>query len=173
MIDILHLHQLLVFTEHNLVPLWHFELQVFQFNFHRYLTWDQLKWTTYSLPCLIHNQLKILIMIPKSKALLEGFQQLYTKNSTFKGLFFIQRRYGYRNIDNLVTRVLVDFYQYIAYITTIHWHLKGDQWFKAITSTFVTSHPNLLSTISILRKYNEGGAWLPRDSERLELNVFN
>ena len=173
MLDLLQIHQLLVVPEHNLVLILHFELQGFQFNFHRYPTWDQLKLTTYSLPCWTQNKFKLLIMLPKSKALLEGFQQLYTKNDRTKGLVSIKRRYGYHNREKLVTRVLVDFYQYIAYLTTIHRPLKCDRCFKAITSAFFNSHPNFLSTLDILRKYNEGGAWLPRDSERLKLNVFN
>ena len=76
--------------------------------------------------------------MPKIKALPEGGQQLYTKNSTSQGLFFIQIWDGYRTRENLVTGVPVDLYQYIAYLTTIHLPLKGDQCFKAITSTFFT-----------------------------------
>ena len=50
-IDPFQLHRLLVVPEQYLVILRHSELQVFQFHFHRYPTWEQLKLTTYSLPC--------------------------------------------------------------------------------------------------------------------------
>ena len=40
--------------------------------------------------------------MPKIKTLLEGGQQIYTKNATSQGLVFIQRRNGYRTRENLV-----------------------------------------------------------------------
>ena len=92
----------------------------FSFHFHSYPTQDQLKWTTYYLTCWIKNQIKLLIVLTKCKALIEGGQQLYNKNATAQGIFFIQRRNGYRTIENLVTWVPVYFYQYRAYLTTIH-----------------------------------------------------
>ena len=112
-------------------------------------------------------------MLPKIEALLEGGQLLYTKKATSQGLFFIQIRDGYQTRENLVTRVPVSFYESIVYLKTIHWPLKGDRFFKAITSNVFTLYPNLLYTIGLLSKSNEGSARLPRDSERLQLNVFN
>ena len=50
----------------------------------------------YSLPCWLYNQFKPLIMPPKSKALLERGQQIYTKNATAQVLALIQIRDGYR-----------------------------------------------------------------------------
>ena len=173
MLDPLQIHQLLVVSEQKLVLIKHFELQVFQFHYHRYTTRYQLKLTTYSLPCWIQNNFKLLIMLPKIKALPEKVQQLYTKNATAQVIVLIQRQGGYRTRENLVTIVPVDFYHYISYLTTILWYLKSDRCFKAINSTFVTSRPNLLSTLGLLRQSNERGARFPRDSERLALNVFN
>ena len=137
---------------------------VFSFYCHCYPTRYQLKWETSSLPCKLQNQIKLLIFIPKIKALLEGGQQLYTKNATSQGLVIIQRRNGYLTRDKLVTLVPVDSYRYIEYLETIHLPLKGDRSFKAITSTFVTFHPNLLSTLGLLRKSNKGGPQKPWDS---------
>ena len=112
-------------------------------------------------------------MLPKVKALFEGGQQLYTKNSLAQGLFFIQRRNGNRSIEHLVTRFMVGFYQYRAYLTKIHLPLKGDRPFKAITKTFVALHPNLISTLSLPRQSRKISARLPRNSERLQLNLFD
>ena len=112
-------------------------------------------------------------MLPKIKVLLEGGQQLYTKNATSQGRFLIHVRDGYRTRLDFITILLVSFYQYIAYIKTSHYPLKDDQYFKHITSTFLKSHPNLLSTLGLIPQYNKGGVWLPQDSECIELNVFN
>ena len=109
----------------------------------------------------------------KIEALLEGSQQLYTKYATSKELVFIQRRNGYHTRENLVTMIPVDLYQFIAYLITLHRPIKGGQFFKAITSTYFALHPNLLSTIDLLRQYYECGSRLPRDSKLLQLNVFN
>ena len=128
---------------------------------------------TYSPPRWLHNDIKLLIVLPKFNALLEGGQQTYTKNATAQGLVFIQSQNGHRTRENLATRVPVDFYQYRAYLTTFHWPLKVDRYLNTINSTFVTLQPNLLSTLGLLRKYNEGGDWLPQDSERIHLKVFN
>ena len=45
--------------------------------------------------------------------------------------------------------------------------------FQIYPLNFFKLHPNLLSNHGLLREPNEGGAWLPRDSERLVFNVFN
>ena len=145
--DILQLHQLLVVPEHKLVLIRNFQPQAFPLYFHCYSTQEQLKLTTYSLPYELQNLFKLLIMLPKIKALLEGDQQLYTKISTAQIIVFIQRRDGYFTRYNLVTRVPVDFNQYIAYLTTTHRPIKGDRSFKPITSKFVSFHPNLLDRI--------------------------
>ena len=112
-------------------------------------------------------------MLPKIKALLEGSQQLYTKKSIAQGIVFIQRINVYRTRENLVTRVPVYLYHYIDSLTTLSWPLKGDRCFKATTSTFVNLHPNIISTLVLLRQSKKGGAWLLQDLERLELNTFN
>ena len=128
---------------------------------------------TYSPPRWLHNDIKLLIVLPKFNALLEGGQQTYTKNATAQGIVFIQSQNGHRTRENLATRVPVDFYQYRAYLTTFHWPLKVDRSLNTINSTFVTLQPNLLSTLGLLRQYNEGDDWLPQDSERIHLKVFN
>ena len=50
-LDILQLHQLLLFPEQKLDIIQYYQLQVFPFHCHPYPTQDQLKLTTYSLPC--------------------------------------------------------------------------------------------------------------------------
>ena len=112
-------------------------------------------------------------MLPTIKSLPEGGQQIYNKNATAQGLVFIQIQDGYRTRENLFTSVLVDSYQYIYYVTTIHLHLKGERYFKDITSTFVTFHPNILYTLGLPKKYNQDGARFLQESERLQLNMFN
>ena len=149
----------------------HYQISSLPFHFHNSPTRYQLKWMTYTLPCLLQNQIKLLIVLPRFKALLDWGQQLYTKNAT--GIVFIKRRNGYRTRENLVTWVTVNSYQYKAYLITIHWPLKGDQYFNAITSTFVTLYTNLLSTLGLLVQSNKGGARFPQYSERLQLKVLN
>ena len=151
--------------EQKLDILQHYQLLALSFNCHHSQTWDQLKWKTSSLLCWIHNQIKLLIVLPKFKVILEGGQQLYNKNAKYQGLVFIQIRNECRTRENLVTWVPVDLYRYRSYLTTIHWPIKRDRSFNAITSTFFTFHSNLLSTLGLLRKSNEGGAWLLLDSE--------
>ena len=61
-----------------------------------FMSLSNLKLTTPSLPCWLFDQFKLLIMLPKIKALLEGGQQVYTENATSQGLIFIQRQNVYR-----------------------------------------------------------------------------
>ena len=102
----------------------------FPFHFHCYTTRDKLKLTACSLPYWPQNQLNLLIMLPKIKALLEASQQIYTKNVTNQGLFFIQRQNGHSTRENLVSRIPVYFSHYIASLTTVHWPSKGDRFSK-------------------------------------------
>ena len=119
-LDLIQISQLLVVLEQKLVLIQHFKLQVFPFHFYFHTNLDQLKLNTYYLPCELNNRFKLLIIFPKIKALLEGGQHLYTKNATAQGRFFILRMDGYCTRENLVTRLPVGFYQYIAYLTTFH-----------------------------------------------------
>ena len=153
--------------------LFNYKLSDLPFHCHHSPAQDQLKWTTASFSWLLQNHIKLLIVLPKFKALLEWGQQLYTKNAASWGLVFVQRRNVYRTRENLVTWVPVDFYRYRAYLTTIHWPLKCGWSFNTITSNRFTLYPNLLSTLGILRQSKEGGTRFPRDSERLQINVIN
>ena len=162
-----------ILREENLDLLQHYQFSTPPFHFRSSKTREQLKWKTSFLPCLLQNYINLIILMPKFKAIIEGGQRLYTKNSTDQGIVYIQIWIGYRTRDNLVTWLPVDFYRYRAYLTTTHWPLKVHRYFNATTSNFVTQHPNLLSTLGLFRQPNEGRSQLPQDSEFLQFNVFN
>ena len=61
------------------------------------------------MPCEVQNWFKLLIILPKIKALLEGGQQIYAKNTTDQGLVFIQIQDGYRVVFQLYMRISFSF----------------------------------------------------------------
>ena len=70
-------------------------------------------------------------MLLKTKALLEGGQQLYPKNSTAQGRVLIQRLTWILYFIKNCFKGTSDLYQYIASLTTVHRPLKYDRVFKA------------------------------------------
>ena len=100
-----------------------------------YPTQYQSNWATYPLHCWLQNQIKILIVLPKFKALLGGGPQLYTKMPISRAGYQARIDWVLYRI-NLVTWVTVDLKWVKAYLTTIYLPLKSDRSFNYITSTF-------------------------------------
>ena len=62
---------------------------------------------------------------------------------------------------------------YKSYLTTIHLTLSNYQYFGLIYVSLYQKKLIHLATLGLLRQSNEGGARLPQDFGRLQLNVFN
>ena len=112
-------------------------------------------------------------MLPKSKALLEGGQKMYTKNATAQGQVLIQRRTEYRTGWKLVTRVTaisISIYPLLQHFTE-PLNMSGG---SKLSLQLFSNNIDLihLAALGILKQSNKVGAWLPQDSERLQVNVF-
>ena len=98
------------------------------------LTQYQSKCATSLLRCWIQNQNNLLIVLKNSKRFSKEVLNSIPKRHVSRTCYHVRKNWLMYQI-NLVTWVPVYLNLHGSYLTTIHWPLKDDQSFNAITST--------------------------------------